>query len=114
MPGVIMSMQPSYCQFLQQLADKGCSLEHALLRDAARALLKLMPADNETTKRLKTVCQELIKNPIAQPMHGYDSLFFSQSPSETCYNLEVCYSLLMPGTSNDPLFVRSSMILPEV
>ena len=66
--------------------------------DAARALLKLMPADVETLKRLKTICQELIKNPVAQPMHGLDSLFFSQSPSETCYNLVVCYSLLMPGT----------------
>ena len=81
-----------------QLADKGCTLSHSQLRDAARALLKLMPADVETLKRLKTICQELIKNPVAQPMHGLDSLFFSQSPSETCYNLVVCYSLLMPGT----------------
>jgi ubiquitin carboxyl-terminal hydrolase 9/24 len=57
LPGVIMSLQPTYCQFLLQLADKGCSLGHAPLRDAARAMLKLMPADVETIKKLKTVCQ---------------------------------------------------------
>jgi ubiquitin carboxyl-terminal hydrolase 9/24 len=93
-----MSLQASYTQFLLQLADKGCTLQHSQLRDAARALLKLMPADVETIQKMKNICQELIKNPIGQPVHGFDSLFFSPSPSETCYNLEVCYSLLMPGT----------------
>ena len=81
-----------------QLADKGCQLQNSQLRDAARALLKLMPADVETIHKMKTICQELIKNPIAQPVHGFDSLFFSPSPSEVCYNLDVCYSLLMPGS----------------
>ena len=57
-----------------------------------------MPADVETIHKMKTICQELIKNPIAQPVHGFDSLFFSPSPSEVCYNLDVCYSLLMPGS----------------
>jgi hypothetical protein len=98
LPGVIMSMQPNYTQFLLLLADKGCTLENSQLRDAARAMLKLMPADVETIAKMKNICQELIKNSIAQPMHGFDSLFFSPSPSQTCYNLEVCYSLLMPGT----------------
>ena len=98
LPGVIMSMQLNYSQFLLLLADKGCTLGNSQLRDAARALLKLMPADVETIAKMKNICQELIKNPIAQPMHGFDSMFFSPSPSETCYNLEICYSLLMPGT----------------
>jgi len=57
LPGVIMSKKASYCSFLLQLADKGCSLRHTQLCEAARAMLKLMPADVETVKKLKAICQ---------------------------------------------------------
>ena len=32
LPGAIMSNQKNYCQFLLQLADLGCALEHAQLQ----------------------------------------------------------------------------------
>lgn len=44
----IMSGQAKYTQFLLQLADLGCSLQLSQLRDSARALLNIMPADQFT------------------------------------------------------------------
>lgn len=43
-----MSGQAKYTQFLLQLADLGCSLQLPQLRDSARALLNIMPADQYT------------------------------------------------------------------
>ncbi|KAF4521158.1 hypothetical protein B566_EDAN017868 [Ephemera danica] len=47
LPG-LMSQQAQYAQFFFQLADLGLALGHAHLRDAARNLLQLMPADTHT------------------------------------------------------------------
>lgn len=44
----IMSAQAKYTQFLLQLADLGCALQLPQLRDSARALLNIMPADQFT------------------------------------------------------------------
>lgn len=44
----IMSAQAKYTQFLLQLADLGCTLQLPQLRDSARALLNIMPADQFT------------------------------------------------------------------
>lgn len=52
-----MSQKAAYCAFLLQIADKGCSLGHVQLCEAARSMLKLMPADVETVKKLKGICQ---------------------------------------------------------
>lgn len=43
-----MSAQAKYTQFLLQLADLGCTLQLPQLRDSARALLNIMPADQFT------------------------------------------------------------------
>ena len=97
LPGVILSQQHSYCQFFLHLADLGCKLDNPQLRDGARALLKLMPPDLHSVRKMKTLCQDLaLKSESSQ--QAFDSLFFLPSPSETLYNLEVCYSLLMPST----------------
>lgn len=97
LPGVIMSRKTSYCEFLLQLADLGCSLNNNGLRDGARAVLNLIPADSSTVTKIRNLCGQLVKNPAAQPQHGFDSLFFTTSPSQTLYNLDVAYSLLMPS-----------------
>ncbi|KAL3226069.1 hypothetical protein MRX96_004512 [Rhipicephalus microplus] len=44
LPGVLMSKQPKYTQFLFKLADLGSTLPMAELRDSALGLLKLLPA----------------------------------------------------------------------
>ncbi|KFM62547.1 putative ubiquitin carboxyl-terminal hydrolase FAF-Y, partial [Stegodyphus mimosarum] len=54
LPGVLMSQQQQYAQFLFQLADLGSSLNVPALRDEAYAVLKLMPPDAHTYERLKT------------------------------------------------------------
>ena len=102
---MILSQQHTYSQFFLHLADLGCSLGNAQLRDGARAILKLMPPDAHTVRKMKTLCQDLAssnKTPgqgasLQQSQQTFDSLFFVSSPSEVLYNLEVCYSLLMPG-----------------
>ena len=44
----ILAGQAKYTQFLLQLADLGCTLQLPALRDGARELLKIMPADHHT------------------------------------------------------------------
>ena len=109
LPGVILSQQKpvllemSYCQFFLKLADVGCNLGCPQLRDGARALLKLMPADAQTVQDMKSECQRLSRGVTStvsgsgQPQNSFDSMFFLSSPSLVLYNLEVCHSLLMPG-----------------
>ena len=115
LPGVILSQQKpvllemSYCQFFLKLADVGCSMGCAQLRDGARALLKLMPADSQTVQDMKAECQRLARlgssTSTTQPQNSFDSLFFLPSPSLVLYNLEVCHSLLLPG--NGPVLDKA-------
>lgn len=54
-----MANQTKYCQFLLQLADLGSSLNLPQLRDGARILLNLIPADQHTGKNYLTLVYEL-------------------------------------------------------
>ncbi|KAG1670256.1 putative ubiquitin carboxyl-terminal hydrolase FAF-X [Nymphon striatum] len=96
-PGVLMSLQPNYVQFLFQLADLGSSLQLASLRDAARALLKLMPADRDTVDKLRSLCMDQAKSQDQSVNPALQNVFFGSSPSQILYNLEVVYALLMPA-----------------
>ncbi|XP_052783474.1 probable ubiquitin carboxyl-terminal hydrolase FAF-X isoform X2 [Mya arenaria] len=100
LPGVLMSNNQRCCQFLFQLGDLGCSLQVSKLRDTARTLLKLMPADSGTKEKLRTMCSEHARTGtgVSQQL---ETMFFNSSPSQVLYNIEVAYSLLMP--SQDPM-----------
>ncbi|KAG7177623.1 ubiquitin carboxyl-terminal hydrolase FAF-X-like [Homarus americanus] len=91
LPGVIMSSQAKYTQFLLQLADLGCTLQLSQLRDSARALLIIMPADQYTVNNLRKICMEHAKIGEQSMSPSLESIVFSSSPSQ------VLYSLLMPA-----------------
>ncbi|KAM7302505.1 putative ubiquitin carboxyl-terminal hydrolase FAF-X [Ixodes scapularis] len=93
LPGVLMSRQPRYTQFLFKLADLGSSLQVPQLREGAMALLKILPADVQTVEKLRQHCSH-------QPgttTPSLDSLLRSLSPTELLYHLEVVYALLLPA-----------------
>ena len=90
-PLYFSAQEKSYTSFLLQLADLGCNLHQNGLRDSARAVLNLIPADAHTQNEIRKHCADLTKNPIQNPQHGFDALFFSTTPSQTLYNLDVCY-----------------------
>lgn len=93
-----MSQSTQYAQFFCQLSSLGSNLGHGPLRDGARALLLLMPPDKTTTERL----HNLFKGPPAgQPETTIESMFFSATPAQVLYHLEVLYTMLMPAL--DPL-----------
>lgn len=97
LPGVIMSAQAKYTQFLLQLADLGCTLQLPQLRDSARALLNIMPADQFTVNNLRSICMEHAKIGDQSLSPSLENIVFSSSPSQVLYNLQVLYSLLMPA-----------------
>ncbi|KAK0066423.1 ubiquitin carboxyl-terminal hydrolase FAF-X isoform X1 [Biomphalaria pfeifferi] len=100
LPGVLMSQKHEYCKFLFQLSDLGCQLQEPKLRDTARTVLKIMPADVHTVKMFTTFCLDGANSD--QPVSGdLETMFFNNSPTQTLYNIEVCYALLMP--SLDPM-----------
>lgn len=134
LPGVIMSRRPQCAQFLFSLADLGSKLEYPQLREGARSLLKLIPADTAIVEQL----QNLFKNhansesvtggtispttsnstsitngitsndtssPTLPPLLTVESIFFESSPSQVLYNLEVIYAQLMPAL--EPLSDRA-------
>ncbi|XP_026291782.1 probable ubiquitin carboxyl-terminal hydrolase FAF-X isoform X3 [Frankliniella occidentalis] len=118
LPGVLMSQQPNYVQFFFQVADLGCAIKNAALRDGARMLLSLVPPDILTVQRLTLLFRNYTVNGIDDvcvsksgdvfgqattspssflPHPTIENMFFHPSPSQVLYNLEVMYALLMPA-----------------
>ena len=94
LPGVIMSRQHNNAQFFFQIADLGMELNHRPLIDNALAILKIIPADEEIIRVIKSTC---IPCGEEENMSKFDSLFLKSSATEVAYNLGVIYSLLMPA-----------------
>jgi ubiquitin carboxyl-terminal hydrolase 9/24 len=101
LPGVLMSRDKRINPFLCQLADLGSQLQHAQLRDAARNLLRQLPADPQAIERLvaasqiplvvsssPTVTSSEKTGPIQSPSE-LESIFIAASPSTILYHLEV-------------------------
>ena len=101
LPGVLMSRDKRINPFLCQLADLGSQLLHAQLRDAARNLLRQLPADPQAIERLvaasqiplvvsssPTVTSSEKTGPIQSPSE-LESIFIAASPSTILYHLEV-------------------------
>lgn len=105
LPGVLMSRDRKTNPFLCQLADLGSRLQHAQLRDAARNLIRLLPADPQTSERIFSACQMSSSSDPQQQQHQQhqqlannittkvspvlENLFFGASPSAILYYLEV-------------------------
>lgn len=101
LPGVILSKTHSHAQFFFQLADLGMRVKHLPLVLNALAILKIMPADVDTIRKIKDTCFSA-SNQLYKPDGGvksplFDGLFFTDSPTEVAYNLLVIYSLLVPA-----------------
>ncbi|XP_077513422.1 ubiquitin carboxyl-terminal hydrolase-like faf isoform X2 [Amblyomma americanum] len=100
LPGVLMSKQHRYSQFLFKLADLGSALPMPELRDSALGLLKILPADVKTVERLRELCEMSAHQGEGDPTGAaLEGLFQSLSPTELLYHLEVAYSLLLPALS---------------
>lgn len=96
LPGVLMSRKPVYAHFFCQLYDLGCELGYTLLRDGARALLQIMPADSSTVLQLDKFL--LYREPaMSNDQKPNEPVFLKGTPAEILYNLEVLYSILIPA-----------------
>lgn len=89
-----MSQEPQHAQFFCQLSSFGSSLGNGSLRDGARTLLLLLPPDRATVEKLHYLFQENCPNATEVSI---DCMFFSASPAQALYHLEVLYTLLMPA-----------------
>ncbi|XP_030747882.1 probable ubiquitin carboxyl-terminal hydrolase FAF-X isoform X2 [Sitophilus oryzae] len=92
LPGVLMSQNSMYAEFFCQLMSLGSQLNFPPLRNSGHALLKLMPCDVSTMDKFKTKFASTGEHNITM-----DAMFFSASPAEVLYNLEVLYAMLMPA-----------------
>jgi len=99
LPGVIMAHRQNHAVFLCQLAELGCTLGSETLRDGARQLLKLMPADQATLGRVRAAAETASGGGKV----GLEQLFLTASHSLTLYQLECCLSLVMPASGQGPL-----------
>lgn len=85
----LMSNTQRYAQFLFHLSDLGCSLQFPKLRDTARIVLKLMPADVHTVDVFRSICSEHVRSGGTGVSHLLEALFFNSSPTQVLYNIEV-------------------------
>lgn len=95
----IMSTQPSYAQFLFQLADLGMSLNNAPLRESSLSLLKIIPADAQIILQIKALCTPALGATYEEQGPKFDSEFFNVSPTHVVYSMGIIYSLLMPASN---------------
>lgn len=85
-----MSQQPQHVQFFFQLADLGSSLEHDQLRDGAHSLLQLIPPDLMTVNKLQWLFNHSKDSELfEETLPSIESCFFTASPTQVLYNLEV-------------------------
>lgn len=101
LPGVLMSRDKRINPFLCQLADLGSQLANAQLRDAARNLLRQLPADPQAIERLVVASQIPSTDPTSPSGMGsektastkssseLENIFAAASPSTILYHLEV-------------------------
>ena len=100
LPGVIMAtrqcsraFRQTNASFLCQLAELGCQLDCPTLRDSARALLNLMPADAATLATIRRVAGEAVGGKAGL----LEQCLVTPSNSLTLYQLEVTLSMLLPA-----------------
>ena len=82
LPGVLMSRDKRINPFLCQLADLGSQLQHAQLRDAARNLLRQLPADPQAIERLVAASQIPLVVSSSPTVTSSEKTGPIQSPSE--------------------------------
>ena len=95
---VCLCVQANHTPFLCSLADLGSQLGQAPLRDAARDLLRLLPAEQSVVTALRAALA------TAPTMERF---FQTSSPSVNLYQLEVCLALLLPAT-NQPTMAETT------
>ncbi len=62
LPSVILSLNEKYVQFLVELADFGCKIGNASVRECTRNVLDLLPIAKHAAERIRTHCKECIQN----------------------------------------------------
>ena len=108
LPGVLMSRDKRINPFLCQLADLGSQLQHAQLRDAARNLLRQLPADPQAVERLVSASQipQVLtsqssmgdeKTGPVPSSSDLENIFAGASPSTILYHLEVKFVVFFPS-----------------
>ena len=76
-------------EFLLRLSELGRRVEHAPLRDAARSVLQMAPAGRSTMDKLRAACQEAGERRPDAPVCSLLGVFYSASPAQFLYSLEV-------------------------
>jgi hypothetical protein len=114
LPGFKMSQKREWTEFLFKLWDLGAALDNSVLKNSARGLLHLIPADQSIKQELLSTCARIAarrereaeglsngatvddakKNgPCGDSSptepDSLDEIFFGKSPSQVLYYLEV-------------------------
>jgi len=61
LPSVILSLNECYVQFLVELADFGCKIGNASVRECTRGVLDLLPIAKHVAERIKQYCKECMQ-----------------------------------------------------
>ncbi|XP_065055791.1 probable ubiquitin carboxyl-terminal hydrolase FAF-X isoform X1 [Rhopilema esculentum] len=95
LPGVVMSKM-KFANSLFLLGDLGMKHNIPELRDIALSLLNIIPTDVDTIRKTRLICEDRALKGSKSNVN-LDILFFTPTPINVLYNLQVVYSLLMPS-----------------
>lgn len=90
LPSSVLSQKSDYVQFLFSIADLGIKIDDQGLKNGARKLLRQIPANPQLLDTLAEACVENANQRL-------ESLFFSGSPTEVLYFLELTHAALLPA-----------------
>jgi ubiquitin carboxyl-terminal hydrolase 9/24 len=96
LPGVILSHM-KFASSLFELGDLGIKFRVPELRDIALNLLEIIPCDTDVITNIKLICSDLAQKGSKSSM-SLEKLFFTNSPMQVLYYLEVVYALRLPST----------------
>lgn len=109
LPSLILSLNEQYVQFLIDLADFGCRIENALIKECTRGILDLLPIAKHTGEKIKQICRECAQKQQQQHHQGHGvgdeeagevvlEKFYANCTQTQCwYNLKVTHALLIPA-----------------
>lgn len=104
LPSMILSLSEQYVQFLIDLADFGCRIRNAQIKECTRGILDLLPIAKHTGERIKQLCKDCAQlrsqaaTSSGEPAELALDKFYSNCTQTQCwYHLKVTHALLLPA-----------------
>ncbi|XP_046853983.1 probable ubiquitin carboxyl-terminal hydrolase FAF-X [Xenia sp. Carnegie-2017] len=97
LPGVIIATKTQYVESFLRLAEYSIQFDIPELREEVWFLLGIIPTDRSMVENMRKACSYKAEKEDGSDSRSFEACFNSSLSSQTVYNLETLYALLMPA-----------------